>query len=556
MGLGVYLVLHSMRLPLLPLDLGPARGVEVSLVARLLRASALLSLQLLRELLRGRLLVRSGRPLSSPLPWWPLPAHHSTLCDVVSWESLLWSAPVHDPPVFPDLRIEEQGRIAEPVFGRTALVIAPVVITLALLTARGQAVESVGGGSRLDRCPPANGREVIVPGLRTAPDHVAFALGLGEIGRDPWIATGRVLRTATDHVDSIRDPLLVGKFRRDRSRSRDPPRRSRRVRSLPFCDRSRSKEGGRQARRERQEGVETVAVSQAPVVSEAPAAVAPPVGGATVTALPSAVQDLARFFLSLAGSSSLGAVGGVAGAAAPASGVGAQLCPSTLGGGAVASCVATAMPAGAVDSPAAVPGSSGRQQRQEVSHSSRCRDGTGRSKKKRTRDRSPSPGRSSRHREKSYRSSSDSSEGDRATASPPISGRAPGGAPSDSRPAPAGDRSPRPGPSGWRSRLSAGAERYRSGFGGRLSPVPSGEADDDRSSALDALDIDRDDFFQSVLALIQNFHNMEELAGVPSTRCKTSLASIYGLMSETSPAFHLPTSPLMRSLLDDTDLAV
>ena len=59
--------------------------------------------------------------------------------------------------------------------------------------------------------------------------------------------------------------------------------------------------------------METVAVSQAPA------------GGATMAVLPSAVQDLARFFLSLAGSSSLGAVGGVAGVAAPASGVGAQL---------------------------------------------------------------------------------------------------------------------------------------------------------------------------------------------------------------------------------------
>ena len=95
--------------------------------------------------------------------------------------------------------------------------------------------------------------------------------------------------------------------------------------------------------------METVAVSQAPAVSEASAAVAPPVGGATVAALPSAVQDLGRFFLSLAGSSSLGAVGGVAGAAVPASGVGAQLCPSAPGGGAVASCAVTVAPAGAVD---------------------------------------------------------------------------------------------------------------------------------------------------------------------------------------------------------------
>ena len=49
---------------------------------------------------------------------------------------------------------------------------------------------------------------------------------------------------------------------------------------------------------------------------------------------------------------------------------------------------------------------------------------------------------------------------------------------------------------------------------------------------------------------------MEEPAGIPSARCKTSLALIYGLMSETSPAFHLPVSLLVRSLLDDTNLAL
>ena len=71
-------------------------------------------------------------------------------------------------------------------------------------------------------------------------------------------------------------------------------------------------------------------------------------GGATLAALPSAVQDLARFFLSLSGSASLGATGGVAGAAAPASGAGVPLCPSAPGGGAVAFGAATSIPAGAV----------------------------------------------------------------------------------------------------------------------------------------------------------------------------------------------------------------
>ena len=77
-----------------------------------------------------------------------------------------------------------------------------------------------------------------------------------------------------------------------------------------------------------------------------------------------------------------------------------------------------------------------------------------------------------------------------------------------------------------------------------------GEADDDCSSALDSLDVARDDFPGSPGP------HMEEPAGTPSARCKTSLASIYGLMSETSPAFRLPTSPLLRSLLDDNNLAL
>ena len=49
---------------------------------------------------------------------------------------------------------------------------------------------------------------------------------------------------------------------------------------------------------------------------------------------------------------------------------------------------------------------------------------------------------------------------------------------------------------------------------------------------------------------------MEEPAGVLSARCKTSLASAYGLMSEVSPAFTLPASPLLRTLLADINLAL
>ena len=162
----------------------------------------------------------------------------------------------------------------------------------------------------------------------------------------------------------------------------------------------------------------------------------PAVGGATLAALPSAVQDLARFFLSLSGSASLGEAGGIAGVAASASGVGVPLCPSTPGGGAVAFGAATVIAAGVGGPPpafAAVPGSSGCPQHQETSRPSRCRR---------------------RSRERTYRSDSGSSGDDRAETSPPRAGCAPGGTLGDFRSALAGDRSPRPGPSGWMSRSS------------------------------------------------------------------------------------------------------
>ena len=82
MGLGVHLVLCPEGLPPLPLDLGPARGVGVSLNCRLLHASALPLLQLLRELEKGELLGRSGLPLSAPLPRSSLPIPCRTLDDV------------------------------------------------------------------------------------------------------------------------------------------------------------------------------------------------------------------------------------------------------------------------------------------------------------------------------------------------------------------------------------------------------------------------------------------------------------------------------------------
>ena len=267
-----------------------------------------------------------------------------------------------------------------------------------------------------------------------------------------------------------------------------------------------------------------------------------------MTALPYAMRELAKFFLNLSGSSSLGATGDLAGVTASAAASGGIACPSSTAAVAATICAAAVTPAGdgvLPAAPAAVPSVSGEQQRQveSLSRGRRSRSSgerTDRRAKKRSRRRSPSSERSSRRREKRYRSSLDSSEEERADASPPRSRHAHGGARTGGSYRDF-DCSPRPGT----SRSSAREEHYRSGAS-RRSPVPSGGADDDRSSSFESVDFARDDSFRAVLGLIREFHDMAEPATVPAARCKTSLAPAYGLMSESSPAFTLPVSPCYR----------
>ena len=334
-------------------------------------------------------------------------------------------------------------------------------------------------------------------------------------------------------------------------RSHTPPNRSRdRSRSggrlSASSARSRAEEAGRLARRGTQEGVEAVA-SQPPVAPGVAVDVTPVAGGASMTALPSAMRELARFFMNLSGSSSLGASGDIAGVTASAAASGGLAGPSSTAAGAATICAAAATPAGAgvlPDTPAAVPGVSREQQRQVRSRSrGRCSrssdERTARRAKKRSRRRSPSPERSSRRRGKRYRSSSDSSEDDRAAASPPRARHAHGGA--------------RAGGSTWdydRPQSYARVDPDQSGAR-RRSPGPSGVADDYRSSTFESVDFARDDSFRAVLGLIREFHDMAEPATVPGARCKTSLASAYGLAADSSPAFSLPLSPLLSTLLID-----
>ena len=350
--------------------------------------------------------------------------------------------------------------------------------------------------------------------------------------------------------ERARSPARRGE-RRDRSRSHASLNcsmdRSRSIERLPAPSaRWREDETGRLVRRGTQEGVEAVA-SQPPVAPGGSVDVTPVAGGTSMTALPSAMKELARFFLNLSGSSSLGASGDSAGVTASGAALGGLAGPSSSAAGAATVCGTAATPAGAgvlPDASDALPSVSGEQRRRARSRSRDRRsrssdDRTDRRAKKQSRRRSPSPERSSRRREKRCRSSSDSSEDERAAASSPRARRAHGGA--------------RAGGSSWdygRLRSYARVDPDQSGAR-RRSPGPSGVADDERSTTFESVDFARDDSFRAVLALIREFHNMAEPATVPGARCKTSLASAYGLAADSYPAFSLPLSPLLSTLLID-----
>ena len=77
---------------------------------------------------------------------------------------------------------------------------------------------------------------------------------------------------------------------------------------------------------------------------EVSADVTPVAGGASMTALPSAMKELARFFLNLSGSSSLGASGDSAGVTASGATLGDLAGPSSSASGAATFC-GTAAPA-------------------------------------------------------------------------------------------------------------------------------------------------------------------------------------------------------------------
>ena len=224
----MHLVLCLVGLPLLPLDLGPARGVGVPLGIRLAWAGSL-PLLLLREEEERELPALDRCPFPASPSLWTPPNSHRTFHDVRIRGSLQPLAPAMYPPAIHALRGVNRGRIRGLGLERVAV----VGVALAPLPVRGQEGVSVGGGHRPRHALLVVAHAVSGRGLLTATALDVEALGRVVTGLDPRIDTGhavtaldvsgRGLLTATAPVVSVRVPLPVegsGAIARDRT----PPR--------------------------------------------------------------------------------------------------------------------------------------------------------------------------------------------------------------------------------------------------------------------------------------------------------------------------------------------
>ena len=216
----MHLVLCLVGLPLLPLDLGPARGVGVPLGIRLGRAGSLPLLLLLREEEERELPARCRRPFPASPRLLTLPNSHRTFHDVRIRGSHQLLAPAFYPPAIHAPRGVDRGRIRGLGHVRVARVDVAVALALAPLPVRGQEVVSVGSGHRPRRSLLVLAHAVSGHGLLTATALGVEAFGRVVTGLDPRIDTGhavtaldvsgRGLLTATARIVSEHVPLPAG----------------------------------------------------------------------------------------------------------------------------------------------------------------------------------------------------------------------------------------------------------------------------------------------------------------------------------------------------------
>ena len=218
----MHLVLCLVGLPLLPLDLGPARGVGVPLGLRLAWAGSLplLLLLLLREEEERELPAHDRHPFPASPSLSTLPNSRRTFHDVRIRGSRQPLAPALYPPAIHALRGVDRGRIRGLGLERVALVDVAVALALSPLPVRSQEGVSVGGGHRSRHALLVIAHAVSGPDLLTATALGVEALGRVVTGLAPRIDTGhavtalgesgRGLLTATAPVVSVRVPLPVG----------------------------------------------------------------------------------------------------------------------------------------------------------------------------------------------------------------------------------------------------------------------------------------------------------------------------------------------------------
>ena len=290
-----------------------------------------------------------------------LPNSHRTFHDVGIWGSLQSLAPAFYPPASPALRSVARGWIRGLGPVRLALVDVAVAVALSPLTVCGLAVVSVGDGRRPLHALLVDAHAVSGRGLLTAAALSVGALGRVVPGLDPRVdighavtslgVRGRGLLPAAAPTVSVRVFPACRGVQRVRSRSHALPNRSlARSRScvrLPASPaRLRAVEAGRLARRGPQEGVGSLCLSASCGLVQRRASLLF-WRGVHCRSPVCFFQELAKFVMSLSGSSSLGASGVLAGVTASAAVSWGIACPASAAAGAATLCAATVTPAGA-----------------------------------------------------------------------------------------------------------------------------------------------------------------------------------------------------------------
>ena len=84
-------------------------------------------------------------------------------------------------------------------------------------------------------------------------------------------------------------------------------------------------------------------------------------------------------------------------------------------------------------------------------------------------------------------------------------------------------------------------------------PPSPRDFDNDRAESLASAEEEPDDSFTAVIDMVRAFHNIERPATAAPSHTATAFNQKRGLQNDPVPVLHLPTSPLLRGLIDDVN---